>query len=509
MSGGGALLGLLRRPAALAWVPLSMLVSVAVYGAGEIFWEIALDSPFGRLEWSRVVVWLFPALIGLLVGQAIKELQHCYFSWALPALHRRLLPGAVAVGLTLALATREILTVLLAPLLLGFARFPEREIADMWVSFPALSPGLVALSFMVFWIGVRPSLVSWLGIMVPLALFSEAVIDVVTQRSAVGVLVTVPLTALLICQKFGIESARSRPFITTQALSGGGRRADQRRRPWGFGRSPGAEWRIEHMGADVVRWVQAGVYENHGFHNRLVRTVGLAIPALAAAYIVGHVLFLALDDTGASFWSLTGVATGSTRGMASFSLFLFTLSVFATVPLSVLLACYASISLTRNSSYPLSRRQLAGVEFWGSLAENAIICGFLAALLLGFWSVLYGGLGFEGSASWPAWAGGHKGWIPFLLRPLAVVFLLTPIAQWFRLRYIRAPVGWSSVRRLVNVVGLMIVLTVLATVLGSRSFGFLPRLAVFVDGPFVVLIVLSQMAYRLRVARYFATADLV
>jgi len=183
--------------------------------------------------------------------------------------------------------------------------------------------------------------------------------------------------------------------------------------------------------------------------------------------------------------------------------------VFAAVPLSVLLACYASISLTRNGSYPLSRRRLACIEFWGSLAENAIICGFMAALLIGFWSVLYGGLGFEGSASWPAWAGGHNGWIAFLLRPLAVVFLLTPIAKWFRLHYIRAPVAWSAVRQLVSVVGLMFVLTVLAMVLGSRAFGFVPRLALFVDGSFVALIVLSQVAYRLRVDRYFATADLV
>ena len=152
---------------------------------------------------------------------------------------------------------------------------------------------------------------------------------------------------------------------------------------------------------------------------------------------------------------------------------------------------------------------MARTEFWGSLAENAIICGFLAALLIGFWSFLYGGLGFEGSARWPAWVGGHNGWIPFLLRPLAVVFLLTPIAQWFRLRYIRAPVGWSAVRRLVNVVGLMIGLTVLAMVLGSRTFGFVPRLALFVDGPIVALLVLSQVAYLLQVRRYFATADLV
>ena len=108
MSGGGALFRLLLRPAALAWVPLSMLVSVVVFAAVALFWEIITGPypPFPRPEWVHMVVWLFPALIGLLVGQAIKELQHCYFSWALPALRRRLLPGAVVIGLTWLRCTR-------------------------------------------------------------------------------------------------------------------------------------------------------------------------------------------------------------------------------------------------------------------------------------------------------------------------------------------------------------------------------------------------------------------
>ena len=95
MSGGGALFRLLGRPATLAWVPLSGFAAVSALVVASMAW-VALDASFpgtapivanlalGRGSPMAVLVPMFSAMIGLLAGQAIKELQHCHFSWALP-----------------------------------------------------------------------------------------------------------------------------------------------------------------------------------------------------------------------------------------------------------------------------------------------------------------------------------------------------------------------------------------------------------------------------------------
>ncbi len=47
---------------------------------------------------------LFAAFVGLLIGQAVGELEQCSFSWTLPALHRKLAPAVVLTGVVVALA---------------------------------------------------------------------------------------------------------------------------------------------------------------------------------------------------------------------------------------------------------------------------------------------------------------------------------------------------------------------------------------------------------------------
>ena len=85
-----------------------------------------------------------------------------------------------------------------------------------------------------------------------------------------------------------------------------------------------------------------------------------------------------------------------------------------------------------------------------------------------------------------------------------------PITQLYRLRYLRGSIGWSSVRQLINVLGLMFFMTAFAVMFGSRVYPFIPTLSLFVDGPLLLLLaVLTQITYRHMVDRYFATADLV
>lgn len=508
MRRGGALPGLLWRPAALAWIPLSACVALAVAMFGTFVWWQILGNSIQRPVSARTLVWVFPALIGLLVGQATKELQHCHFSWALPALRRRLLRGAVVVGLVVAVSTREILTALMAPLMFALGSDPARQLQEVWLALPSVSVGAVAVAFMAFWIGVRPSAVSWLGVMAPLIVFSAPLTDVVAYRPILALAVTTPLTAFLIHQAFGVSSARRRPFIFTKPLVGGGKRIDQPQ-AWTTGKAWGAVWRIEQLGDDVANWVRAGVYENHGFRNPVVRVAGVLIPAMVATFMIVHLVVpLLFDGAAASIWNPRGTASVGLRRFLRLSSPLFGFSPIVAIPISVVLAAYASISLTRRASYPLSRRQMARVEFWGSLVENLVICGLLTALLIGFWSFAYG-LGVTGSRTLLARLG-YSSWVPFLLGPMGVVFLLMPITQLFRLHHLRAPIGWSSVRQLIEIMGLMFVLTVLGTLVSTRTFGSAPMLSLLVDGPlFVVAAVLAQVAYRRLVDRYFATADLV
>ena len=229
------------------------------------------------------------------------------------------------------------------------------------------------------------------------------------------------------------------------------------------------------------------------------------IPLLVAAYMVGHLIAYAAGPT----WNSGGMSIPMRIGRSD-AWALMNLSPVIAVPISVLLASYASISLTRRSAYPLSRQQMARVEFWGSLAENLVICGLLTALLIGYWSLVCGRVGLTGMRAWPGRAGGYGGWIPFLLRPMGIIFFLIPITQFSRLRYLRAGNGWSSVRQLLGLLGLMFFLTTWAVVVGPRTLAFIPTMSLFVDGPLLVaMFVVTQVAYRHMVDRYFATADLV
>lgn len=510
MSSGGALFRLLWRPVALAWFPLGALCSVTAMMGAALFWEIGVAGKYGAVSAVGTVQWMFPAMIGLLVGQAIKELQHCHFSWALPALRRRLLPGAVTVGLIVSLASREILVGMFSPLLFFFARRPEREIAEAWQAFPSLSIGVVVVSFMAFWIGVRSSKVTWLVVMAPLVLFSTPITRAVGEFPLLAITLTAPLTAFLMYRTFSASAARRQPFIGTKPLSGDVRRADQRRRLPAIRGGRGAVLRVQHLGDDVANWVRAGIYENHGFRHPVVRGAAVSIALVSAVYMISHTIGWLFASDISSYAVIRRAFTSAQAVMI--------LSPIIAVPLSVLLTVYCSISLTRRVNYPLSRERMADIEFWGGLVESLIICGVLTALLIGYWSFAFGGLGLEGSRAWPTSAGGRGGWIPLLVRPVVLVFLLMPVTQLFRLRYVRAPNDWGSIRLLINMIGLMIVLTTVVVVVGGNtttSAGWIPlrasirEFSLLVDVQILALAVLVQMAYRRLVNWHFRTADLV
>jgi hypothetical protein len=512
---GSALYRLLLRPATFAWVPLAALVALTL---GTLFSALLRSYVGAPASSGRMgtVGWTLAAFIGLLVGQAIKELQHCHFSWGLPDLRRRLLAGSLVVGGSVALLlTREAFVTGLwaaSPLILALGG-NEPNLLRAWTFLPPLSLGLVAVSFLAFWIGVRPSAVNLVGVMAPLLVLGPFLVDPVVSHGTFAAGLAAPLTAFLIYETFSVRSARRRPFIPTQPLAGGawsrGRKPLDSLRPTGLTRGKGADWRFGRLGPSLADWIRAGWHENHGQWGRTVQVAAVVVPItglsllawmLLNTFIVSPLLWLGFGTTGVY------------RSVGAFAATVESIIIGSTliaIPFAVFFASYASISLRRASLYPLARHRLAGIEYWGSLVETLMITGLLAAILLGFWIFLLDhAANVRGVARWPMRAGGDHGWVLVLMRPLAIAFILTPVAQYFRLRFLRAPRGWSPVAQLLGVFALTALLTWGGT-LGARASIVIPFPVLFHGAILATAALLSQYIYRREVDRYFRKADLV
>ncbi len=449
-----------------------------------------------------VLTLVFPAMIGILVGQSIKELQHCHFSWLLPGLRRRLFFGALIIGV-LVVFTRDILVFL--AFVLGLLRdVPLRHIADFWDAFPPISLGLASLAFLAFWIGVRPTALRSVGVMGPLVLFVPFIESTVLAHPFLTAVATAPVIAFLMYDAFRAESARERPFLATMSLTYGGVRAG-RRKAAAVPQLGGTPWHVAYLGDRVANWLRAGWYENYGYLPPVAGIAAVASAAVAIGWVGWQVLELWWTSPGASIWNLYYGVTRRPGPPPSTLVMVALTSTAVGLGLAAPIACYSSISLTPRRAYPLSRRRLARVESWAGGAECLVLCGLVAAALIAFWTaIIAAGPGLPLSR-----LGGSSLWLPILLRPLAAVLILLPIAQFFRLRYIRGPVRWSVIRQRLSVAGLVLCLVYLGTSIVSFSYLVLPVVSVSTDIFLLGAIVLvSHGLYRRAVDRYFAIADL-
>ena len=516
---GAALFRLLRRPAAFAWLPLAAFASLAALVLLLVLMALFDQPP--RRDQLVVILITLAALIGVLVGQSIRELQHCRFSWALPRLRARLLPGAVAIGLFVAVFAREILAVTLWLLLAApMALFGNVEpFFALWHSLPSPTPATVAVTLLAFWIGVRPSAVNLIGVMAPMSVLSPLLAQVTPDGSILLALATAPLTLFLIHDTFSVAAARRRPFMPTRSLTGA---------PWGRGPAghrgqpaPGRAWRRDAqrgsiwpsspLGMSVGRWILAGWHENHGAAGRLVAALFLTMPCGAALLFLGMVLATMFESP--ALWFTTGygrisMLPGSVE-MAIISIVVG--SMLIGVPMAVFCAAYGSISLRRVGLYPLSRRKLATIEYWSSLAETLVVTGFAAAVLMGLWALLvfvdYGKNGFD---SWPPQAGSDHGWVLALMRSIAFTVIVTPLAQYYRLRHIRSPSARSPVAQLLTVMALSVMLTGLGIALALESLDALANHSLMLHAAiFITAAAVAQYIYQHAVERHFASADLV
>jgi len=517
MRWGFALYRLLRRPAAYAWVPLSAAASMASTWLAAIVLFLVGDMP-GSGPVPAVYI-SFATLIGVLVGQAVRELLHCPFSWGLPDLRRRMLPAALALGLVVALLAREIFTAVIGGsfLLVGLVSRVATSPLDIWRSFPPFSLGLAAVIFMAFWIGVRPSVLNIVFVLLPAAALSPWLLPWVAGHALITLAITTPLTMLLIRDTFGVAAARRQPFLPTRPLSGAAWSRGAVKAPAaGAGRvrrarRRGSMWGAAKLGDSMRGWIHAGWYENHGGGGQTVGALTVLIPAAAMMLFLGYLV--ATMIAAPRLWFTEGYGrwflVPSSVVMAIRSIIIG--SSLLGIPLAIFALSYGSISLRRPVLYPRSRRELADVEYFSSLAETAAVTGLVTAFIAGFWMLLvFLGFGARGFDRWPPQVGSEYGWLLALLRVLAVIVITAPIAQYYRLRHIRSPRARSPVAQLLAVFIITAVITAGGIMLAMNTLSLLAhRPLVLHLAVFATSALITQYLYRRALERYFARADLV
>jgi hypothetical protein len=504
---GAALYRLLWRPATLVWLPtaaicafIPMLFVVTLRSALELNFD---DNAGAAIQAVTLV-----AMMGLLVGQIVRELQHCAWSWAVPSLRWRLAPGVLLIGVLMALFVREVWTLLAVPVEI-WSRNPARDLFRFWRQFPPLSASVFALYFLTFTAALRITPRTIAGLVTGV-FFAHELTQAAAAHAVSAILAAAVLSPVLLYQALSANAARRQPFIPTRSLSGPVRAVAKAPTPLRAG--GGAQWKLPHLGAQPLDWLRAGAFENHGYRTSFVRVATLAIATTGIGYVALQTLLVAFFAFLGPTTTGLGIYGGASGQLLDAIMSLTIVSVIITVPLAVFLTGFASISLTRAPFYPLSREQRAGIEYWGSLAEATVLTGLMAALLAAFWTSVYnelwGYVGFR-SAVWERLAGSSTAWVPALSRPLAFVFLTAPMVQLFRLRYLRAPSAWNRIVVFIAVVALTAALTLGGVIAMGWTNLLLPRYSLIIDvPPFAVLALLSQLLYRRRVERYFATADL-
>jgi hypothetical protein len=155
-------------------------------------------------------------------------------------------------------------------------------------------------------------------------------------------------------------------------------------------------------------------------------------------------------------------------------------------------------SSTRGVVYPLSRARQTQLAFWSSLAHSGLYCAFTgsAFLLVGLAAYRLGGL----DATWPTW--------PVFVRPLVVLCLMLPFAQWFHFRYGPSTEAgkWNIVRGVVSGTICLAFMAALSASAGAwtREWGS--------DGMFVLTCIVAALVvqglYYLSIKRYFKLRDL-
>ena len=445
---------------------------------------------------------LFAAFVGLLIGQAVGELEQCSFSWTLPGLHRKLAPAVVLTGIVVALAG------------VGF----HIKVGGSYG--PAIF-GLAALGFSVGLAAATPYVLGdpsarfgAFTLLPPAAIvltviFIDRIAALCQAHPIPWFFVGVTGAAAYLWRRFDPVAAKAR-------LSP----ADSSSEPFASGPS----WDRPYLGTSTANWIRAGVHENFGMKRlQLLRVI--TFHALAGPILIGAMVWslgagsetskLELDQV--LYWLVfvpPGHATplvSSESALAEPSLpaivywcgalgFGFLVASFTFEP-----AVTLAISLRRGWLYPLSRTRLAEVAYWGGLMQSAasIALAVIAHCLLAMLSLWIAGQQFSFD------------FVPSFVLALALAFVLMPAAQWMGLRHLpKLKAAQKEFRVAKHAVHGPFLGPAILFALAVGTLLVLWRLwipATLFQGIVILagLAVISQWIYRRAVKSHFAHGDLV
>lgn len=508
----------------LAWRPAVVFWALALAGVGFLigtlssaFWigSKGLHGLIPILGWHlhrlSLSSLLFPAFAGLLAGQIVHEIQHCSFSWTLPALRRKLFLSVLCTGLGVALLSAWWYTDPLSNLFHLSNLFqrkympyyqsvfirqerqkaltspPYGEILSYYETHGSLVAGLPLFALGLLWYCMGTALrvpfkisgenrFSLLTLV--LLLLTLGYVDEITNFFRIRPLPSLALSALgawiYLRQGFSVDTARLEPFVPVYPLLDNFRQTvagRYRKEKLSFGKPRETMWRgsLTGAGGGIIEWMSAAAYENGGMPltRWLMSTCGTGIAVTLAVVGLGYL----------------------TNGLQNVFRFKFVLWLMSLLVWNQ--ALFSNLFLQKGRLYPLSRSQLAAITYRMSLLHSVILFGVVGIAC----SLLGGAL--------PALAG--RRWrvevISDVFRTLMPTLVFVPLAYWIRMFYGRPSYG-------VSLVGW----TILSVSVGIIAVGWknlLPGL-IPVSGIalFAGLLLLAQGLYRYGLEAYFRRDDL-
>ncbi len=473
----GAFYRLAARPAVMLFFVLALITGWGV--------TTMLGRGFPELDPDPTIIKaiVYSALIGLLAGQLVRELQHSTFTWTLPGVARRTLSGFVAAG--------SILGLFMAAILTGGAHHV---------------PVVFAVAFTGYCLGslfgdplgaAAPFLTIPAALMV--VVFSRAVGEQADTRPGAVVAVAGLVCGLCLWRMFSKSVFRRMLFVPTKPTNEFAPAAAERyRREQLVDSGPKRRrWAGTYLGTDLGLWTRAAIYETFGYagSRQLRRGLGPLIP------LVIIVLDAKLEQGGGSFlealWKTTYHTFTRPPDMPFFGekgdphlTIVLVISVAG-----LMLASSRPVALALGRSYPLSRCQLAGIAYRGYLVTAVGYCLSVAAFCCGMTL----------AAGYLAGYQLRLDFVPLWLRALLWTLVALPLGQSLHLLSQGEDKRRSSESALARIalVLLIAVGVCFVTLIPAQLLPPSMELAVV-----AVLVVASQTTFRRWIARFFATADL-
>lgn len=453
------------------------------------------DGPFpgmprsGRLNFFTLLV---SAFIGYFIGGVVAGVRRCWFSWTLPNLGRQVFSAVLFTGIAIAFLVAWIYKWLGGPA----PWLPISTFNLLWYSMGMAYGWYFWGMFGTLKNDVRQSLIRnnrrfalmifiLLGLILAGFLINR-IAEFCNDRPILCVIVTMLGAWPFVHRVFGSHAAKEIslfPALDYGVTTGG------------FSAKPsmsltvviGREWQHRRPISGLFNWIRAGAYENLGLVRGGWPLVAVGLSSMAVLLVAALAYYKGYERESHEMGVLYiyhAIFNPSTKKNMTVLVSIFP-AMFVCMH-----AMLGSLLLKSNLLYPLARRQLARLAYWGSFLQNAVFCG---VMLLTFQ--------LAGSLVW-FYTGSETPikYVPDFIRPLILMFIFSPFLWWMHIRFGLRLISFGVAFAFTFGVGLLGILWLEE---GSGISSIYEILGC------VTMIFLSQVLFRYKIERYYKTADLV